>query len=71
MDDAALLLGGWRHKSLLILDIRVGIGHRHVKAMHKKSEHCDSCNHLLQLNYNNDFVDLNIYSIALPKLVSL
>ncbi len=71
VDDVALLLGGWQHKSLLILHIRLGISRRHVKAMHKKSEHCDSCNHLLQLNYNNDFVDLIIQGIALPKLVSL
>ncbi len=72
VDDAALLLGGWQHKSLLILDIRIGgILRHHVKAMHKKSEHCDSCNHLLQLYYNNDFVDLIIGSIPLLKLVSL
>ncbi len=71
VDDAALLLGGWQHKSLLILSIRKGIGHRHVKAMYNNSEHCDSCNHLLQLYYNNDFVDLIIENIPLRKLVSL
>ncbi len=71
VDDVALLLGGWQHKSLLILDIRKRIGHDHVKAMYNNSEHCDSCNHLLQLYYNNDFVDLIIENIPLRKLVSL
>ncbi len=62
VDDAVLLLGGWQHKSLLILQIG------HVSALFKKSKHCDR---LLQLHYNNDFVDLIINNSALPKLVSL
>ncbi len=75
VDDVALLLGGWQHKSLLILEIKYGIGHDLVSALCNKSEHCDSCNNLLQLNYNNDFVDLIIHGpisgFVLPKLVSL
>ncbi len=70
MDDAAVLVGGWQHKSLLTLSLSNCKCDDHESALKDGSKHCDSCDRLLQLYYSNDYVQIGMDDI-LPKLLSI
>ncbi len=70
VDDAAVLVGGWQHKSLLTLSLSNCKCDDHESALKDGSKHCDSCNRLLQLYYSNDYVQIGMGDI-LPKLLSI
>ena len=70
VDGAAVLVGGWQHKSMLILDLQTSLGDPHDSALLNVERCCSSCDHLLELYYNNDYVVIYITTGWIPKLVS-
>ena len=69
VDGAAVLVGGWQHKSMLTLYLLKCLGGPHESALLNVERCCSSCDHLLELYYNNDYVILKLYN-WIPKLVS-
>ena len=69
VDGAAVVVGGWQHKSMLTLYLSY-LGNPHVSALVNIERCCSSCDHLLELYYNNDYVIIHINSEWIPKLVS-
>ena len=69
VDGAAVIVGGWQHKSMLTLYFSCFLGDHHNLAL-VNVERCSSCDHLLELYYNNDYVILQIANVWIPKLVS-
>ncbi len=59
MDDAAVLVGGWQHKSVLTLDLYSCFDFDHPLVLEKGSKHYDSCDHLLLLYSNHDYVQMD------------
>ena len=49
MDGAAVLVGGWQHKSMLILHLRDNLSDPHESALRSGKKCCGSCDHLLVL----------------------
>ena len=70
VDGAAVLDGGWQHKSMLTLNLQQNLGAPHSSALVNVERCCSSCDHLLQLYYNNDYVIIYITTGWIPKLVS-
>ena len=66
VDCAAVLVGGWQHKSMLRLNLKDSLGDYHELALRSRKKCCSSCDHLLELYYKNDYI--GIYDV--PKLVS-
>ena len=72
MDGAAVLVGGWQHRSILKLYLSCPLGYRHESALLNVERCCSSCNHLLEQYFNNDYVVINYgyIDMGIPKLVS-
>ena len=70
VDGATVLVGGWQHKSMLTLNLQQNLGAPHSSALMNVERCCSSCDHLLELYYNNDYVIIIINSGWIPKLVS-
>ena len=71
VDGAAVLVGGWQHKCMLIVDLQSCLGKPHKSALLNVERCCSGCDHLLELYYNNDYVIIHItYNGWIPKLVS-
>ena len=66
VDDAAVLVGGWQHKSMLTLYLDGNLGDPHESALRHREKCCNSCDHLLELYYKNDYMIIEV----VPKLVS-
>ncbi len=66
VDGAAVLVSGWQYKSMLRLDLYPGSDGGHLSALWNGSPCCSSCDHLLELYSNNDYVTIQDIS----KLVS-
>ena len=54
VDGAAVLVSGWQHKSMLRLDFYGSLGDPHDSALIDGKKCCSSCDHLLELYYQND-----------------
>ncbi len=63
MDSAARLVSGWQHKSLLTLDLSDCFKEPHESALKEGSKCCESCDCLLQLYSNNDYVHIKVRNI--------
>ena len=71
VDDAAVLVEGWKNHSMLTLNIRSCFDYPHGLALVKGESCCDSCDHLLELYCNNDYVHINLDDVGrLPKVIS-
>ena len=71
VDGAAVLVGGWQHKSMLTLDLQESLVDPHESALLHVERCCSGCDHLLELYYNNDYVIIHIiFQGWIPKLVS-
>ena len=70
VDGAAVLVDGWQHKSMLILDLHKSLGKSHESALRDGKKCCGSCDHLLELYYNNDYMIVEFMYGVVPKLVS-
>ena len=70
VDGAAVVVGGWQHKSMLTLHLFGNLGDPHDSALLNVERCCSGCDHLLELYYNNDYVIIHIQSKWIPKLVS-
>ncbi len=68
VDGVAILLRGWKCQSPLRLDAARCFGEPHHSALQKGDKCCSSCDDLLELYYNTDYVHL-VLSYSLPKLV--
>ncbi len=66
IDGAAVLVSGWQYKSMLTLNLLRCLDNPHHSALRNGSPCCSSCDHLLELYYNNDYVTIS----RMPKLVS-
>ena len=66
VDGAAVLVGGWQHKSMLRLNLHNSLGYPHESALRDGKKCCSSCDHLLELYYKTDYVIIEV----IPKLVS-
>ena len=66
VDGAAVLVGGWQHKSMLRLNLSLNLGDPHESALSDGKKCCNSCDHLLELYYKNNYVIFK----TIPKLVS-
>ncbi len=60
VDNVACLVGGWQHKSLLTLDLSNCFKDPHESALKDGSKCCESCDCLLQLYSNNDYVHIKL-----------
>ncbi len=58
----------WKRQSPLRLDAARCFGEPHHSALQKGEKCCSSCDDLLELYYNTDYVHL-VLSYSLPKLV--
>ena len=70
VDGAAVVVGGWQHKSMLMLYLQESLGDPHESALVNVERCCSSCDHLLELYYNNDYVIIEFSLWCIPKLVS-
>ncbi len=71
MDNAADLVRGWLHTSMLTLELFDCFGRCHELALQSNGRCCSSCDHLLVAYYNNDYLCILLdYTSSLPKLVS-
>ena len=70
VDGVAVLVGGWQHKSMLMLYLQESLGDPHESALVNVERCCSSCDHLLELYYNNDYVIIEFSLWCIPKLVS-
>ena len=70
VDGAAVLVGGWQHKSILTLHLHNSLGKPHESALVSVERCCSSCDHLLELYYNYDYVIIKLHIRWIPKLVS-
>ena len=70
VDGAAVLVGGWQHKIMLTLDLQESLGDPHESALVSVERCCSSCDHLLELYCNNDYVIIHLSHGWIPKLVS-
>ncbi len=66
VDGAAVLVSGWQYKSMLILGLLECFDDPHDSALLNGSPCCSSCDHLLELYSNSDYVTISF----MPKLVS-
>ena len=66
VDGAAVLVGGWQHKSMLRLNLYDSLGDPHESALEHGEKCCNSCDHLQELYYKNDYMIIEV----VPKLVS-
>ena len=69
VDVAAVLVGGWQHKSMLTLNLYGSLGHRHHSVLQYGKKCCCSCDHLLELYNENDYMIIALNE-KVPKLVS-
>ncbi len=66
VDGAAVLVSGWQYQSMLTLNLIGCFDDPHDSALRDGSPCCSSCDHLLELYSNNDYVTI----LRIPKLVS-
>ena len=66
VDGAAVLVGGWQHKSILRLYLVNSLDDPHESALEHGKKCCSSCDHLLELYYKNDYMIIEVVT----KLVS-
>ena len=69
LDGVAVLVGGWQHYSMLMLYLSRLCSY-HSSALVNVEKCCSSCDHLLELYYNNDYVILHTDNKWIPKLLS-
>ena len=70
-DGAALLVEGWKYKTVLTLCINDFFQHSCESALLEGEEHCLGCDHLLQLYQFNDNIIIKVGLYLIPKLLSL
>ena len=72
VDDAAVLIKGWQNQSVLTLNLDSCFDDSHQLALVKGESCCNSCDHLLELYYNNDYVriELDYVGLYIPKVIS-
>ncbi len=66
VDGAAVVVSGWQYESMLRLYLLDCFDDPHDSALSSGSPCCSSCDHLLELYSNNDYVTIPY----MPKLVS-
>ena len=69
MDDAAVLVQGWQNQSMLTLNLCSCFDDPHALALVNGESCCNSCDHLLELYCNNDYVHI-ILERSIPKVIS-
>ena len=67
-DGAALLVEGWKHKTLLMLKLKWCFPC--ASSLLERERHCSGCDHLLQLYQFNDNIRIRFTLGYIPKLVS-
>ena len=71
IDGAALLVEGWKHKTVLMLKLSNCLESSCALSLLEGEEHCPGCGHLLQLCQFNDNIAIELnYSQYIPKLES-
>ena len=72
VDDAAVLIKGWQNQSVLTLNLASCFDDPHQLALVKGESCCNSCDHLLELYCNNDYVHiiLDHFGRSIPKVIS-
>ena len=70
VDDAADLVSGWQHKSVLTLHLVGCFGKPHESALQEVKKCCSNCDRLLKLYCNHDYVSIHLHSDFIPKLIS-
>ena len=74
VDDAAVLVKGWQNQSVLTLNLFFCFDDPHRLALVKGESCCKSCDHLLELYCNNDYVHLQLDYVGrcdIPKVISV
>ncbi len=66
IDGATVLVNGWQYKSMLRLNLVACFDDSHYYALFNGFPCCSSCDHLLELYSNNDYITIQY----IPKLVS-
>ena len=69
VDNAAVLVSGWQHESVLTLDLYRCFDNPHESALWQGEKCCSSCDHLLEQYYSNDYVIIELF-FFIPKLLS-
>ena len=72
VDDVAVLIKGWQNQSVLTLHLDYCFDDRHKLALVKGESCCPSCDHLLELYCNNDYVCIGLECTEryIPKVIS-
>ena len=72
VDDAAVLVKGWQNQSMLTLDLNSCFDDPHELTLFKGESCCNSCDHLLELYCNNDYVHIKLKHTEslMPKVIS-
>ena len=72
VDDAAVLIKGWQNQSVLTLCLSLCFDDPHGLALMKGESCCNSCDHLLELYCNNDYVHIILDHLerCIPKVIS-
>ena len=72
MDDAAVLIKGWQNQSVLTLSLGSCFDDFHELALMKGESCCNSCDHLLELYCNSDYVCIQLSYVGnyIPKVIS-
>ena len=74
VDDAAVLVKGWQNQSVLTLNLFFCFDVPHKLALVKGESCCNSCDHLLELYCNNDYVHIQLDYVGrcyIPKVISV
>ena len=69
IDGAASLVEGWKHKTLLTINLEYNLD-PHESSLLKREKHCPDCDSLLQLQLN-DYIIIRLGQNYTPKLVSM
>ena len=72
VDNAAVLIKGWQNQSVLRLHLGSCLYDPHELALVKGESCCNSCDHLLELYCNNNYVHIELDYVGeyIPKVIS-
>lgn len=70
VEGAVTLVSGWQHKSMLSLHLSSCLGEPHESNLREIKRCCNSCDHLLEVYYSNDYIVIHLRHESIPKMVS-
>ncbi len=69
IDGASDLVSGWRQNSVLVLDLHHCFNDPHKSSLLSGEKCCSRCDHLLELYYNNEYIQIKFFTRGLPRII--